>query len=240
MDHVTFSGFTNTEIAIRILLSVLLGFILGFERELTNKSAGLRTHILVCLGSTIFTIMSVYFFPTMVAVDNPARYGDPGRIAAQIITGIGFIGGGTVLRHGSTVSGLTTAALLWVSAGIGMAVGVGAYNIAIVSTLLAVIILVAVRKIEIDVLSKFTRKETKLRASITCLRENSDNILNSINEEFKDITGIRKKETDNEDEVKLTIIIRLFQNDPFHYTYGKIKALKGVNKISLQQATDEL
>ena len=91
-----------------VILSVILGFMLGLEREITNKSAGLRTHMLVCIGSCVFTILSIYAFPLAVSPDNPNGFGDPARIAAQILTGIGFIGGGTVLRHGNTVSGLTT------------------------------------------------------------------------------------------------------------------------------------
>ena len=104
-----------------ILLAMVLGFAIGFERELTNKWAGLRTHMLVCMGSCIFTLLSIHAFP--VFAHSPQA--DPARIAAQVLTGIGFIGGGTVLKHGSAIYGLTTAAALWITASIGMAYNCG-------------------------------------------------------------------------------------------------------------------
>ena len=129
----------NADILLRIIFSIILGSIIGFEREITNKSAGLRTQILVCLGSCIFTILSIYGFSTAVSL---YPIGDPSRVAAQIITGIGFIGAGTVLRQGLTVTGLTTASTLWIAAAIGMACGCGKLSIAVVSTILTIAILV--------------------------------------------------------------------------------------------------
>ena len=100
----------NSDIVIRLLAALVLGFLLGLERELTNKYAGLRTHILVCLGACVFTIISIYGFPTYatgdnVIVDNATGVRDTARVAAQIVTGIGFIGAGTVLRNGPPPSG---------------------------------------------------------------------------------------------------------------------------------------
>ena len=127
-----------------ILLAIVLGFAIGFEREITNKWAGLRTHMLVCLGSCIFTLLSIHAFP--VFAHSPQA--DPARIAAQILTGIGFIGGGTVLRHGYSIYGLTTAATLWITASIGMACGCGFTTLATVCTVLAVGTLVLIRLFE--------------------------------------------------------------------------------------------
>lgn len=106
--------FFNAEYIIRLFLALALGFSLGLERELTNKYAGLRTHILVCLGACIFTLLSIYAFPTFATGDNvdiaqATGIRDTSRVAAQIVTGIGFIGAGTVLRNGPMVFGLTTA-----------------------------------------------------------------------------------------------------------------------------------
>ena len=100
---------SDIDILIRIVISLILGSIIGLEREITNKSAGLRTQILVCLGSCIFTILSIYGFSTAVTL---YPLGDPARIAAQIITGIGFIGAGTVLRQGFTVSLISCKGIL--------------------------------------------------------------------------------------------------------------------------------
>ena len=141
----------NADILLRIIFSIILGSIIGFEREITNKSAGLRTQILVCLGSCIFTILSIYGFSTAVSL---YPIGDPSRVAAQIITGIGFIGAGTVLRQGLTVTGLTTASTLWIAAAIGMSCGCGKLSIAVVSTILTIAILVLIRIFEVKIMPK--------------------------------------------------------------------------------------
>ena len=138
------------DIYLRVLAAVLLGFVIGLEREYSNKYAGLRTHILVCLGACVFTVISIYGFPALSEIATR----DSSRVAAQIVTGIGFIGGGTVLRHGATVMGLTTAATLWIAAAIGMACGAAMYELAIASSLLSVIVLVSVRMFEKNVLKK--------------------------------------------------------------------------------------
>jgi len=100
---------------LRLLLAGVLGGLIGYEREAHGRPAGLRTHILVCLGAAMFTIVSSAY---------SGQNADPGRVASQIVTGIGFLGAGTIIRQGSIVRGLTTAASLWTTAAIGMAVGV--------------------------------------------------------------------------------------------------------------------
>ena len=127
-----------------LVISLIGGFVIGAERELTNKWAGLRTHILVCLGACVFTLLSLYGFPPHANPVGGASVGDPARIAAQIVTGIGFIGGGTVLRQGLTIQGLTTAATLWISAAIGMAAGCGKFSLSIATTIFAIIALVVI------------------------------------------------------------------------------------------------
>ncbi|HKZ45148.1 MAG TPA: MgtC/SapB family protein [archaeon] len=119
------------EITIKLVIAVLLGALIGWEREKMHRPAGLRTHMLVSLGSALFTILSLSAFPGS----------DPSRIAANIIVGIGFIGAGTVLQMKERVIGLTTAASLWTTSAIGMATGAGFYIPAIVTTLVAFVIL---------------------------------------------------------------------------------------------------
>src|SRR5690554_2770579 len=102
---------SNVEIAIRLVLSVVLGGLIGLERESHGRPAGFRTHILVCIGSTLVMIISAYAFMEF-STGRPGGY-DPGRIAAQVISGIGFLGAGTIMREGANVRGLTTAASLW-------------------------------------------------------------------------------------------------------------------------------
>jgi putative Mg2+ transporter-C (MgtC) family protein len=122
---------------VRLLVAILLGGAIGYEREVGGKPAGLRTHALVCLGSTLFMLVSIRspdFFPGVGPVD-------PGRIAAQVVTGVGFLGAGTILRAGGSVRGLTTAASIWAVAAIGLAIGVGYYITAVFSTGLALVVL---------------------------------------------------------------------------------------------------
>src|SRR6266446_8025965 len=120
-------------IALKLLLAAVLGGVIGLERELRDKPAGLRTNILICLGSTLFMSIS-----TRVA---EVLGGDPTRIAAQIISGIGFLGAGAVLHSHGFVLGLTTAATIWVVAGVGMALGAGMYGTAAEVTALAIVTL---------------------------------------------------------------------------------------------------
>ena len=126
------------EFVIRLLVATALGSIIGLDREYRTKAAGFRTHVLVALGSALFMIISVHGFDDLPKDQMTLRM-DPARIAAQVVTGIGFIGAGTIIFRKNVVKGLTTAAGMWVTAAIGLACGVGMYVLAIVSTLLVLI-----------------------------------------------------------------------------------------------------
>lgn len=223
----------------RIIASIVFGFGIGLERELTNKYAGLRTHILVCLGSCVFTILSIYAFPMAVDHTNPQAFGDPARIAAQILTGIGFIGGGTVLRHGSSVYGLTTAATLWVSASIGMACGVGMLNLGLVATLMSVGVLVLIRSFERDVLSSNIKNTKRLKITAYCSDENSQTIYDYIIDNFGYMHEISKKRSETaEGKTKITAIIDFNAKKPIQPLYKGFEALKGLDSISIQEDYD--
>lgn len=128
---------TETQI-LRLLLATLLGGLVGWERESEHKPAGLRTHMLVCIGATAFALVSL----GLPGAGQPdTRSADTSRIIAAVITGIGFLGAGTILRGRGQVEGLTTAAGLWVVAGIGASVGLGAYAVAVTTTLLTLFVL---------------------------------------------------------------------------------------------------
>ncbi len=122
-----------------IVLATVLGSAIGLERELSGKAAGLRTNVLICLGAAVFTIIS----KRMVEGTD----GSIARIAAQIVTGVGFLGAGAVIQDRRGVNGLTTAATIWLVASIGMACGAGFYKLACISALLAVIVLVVVLRL---------------------------------------------------------------------------------------------
>ena len=136
---------TYHEIAIRLILSTILGGIIGIERERRNQPAGLRTHIILCVGSTLMMLVSIH---VASEIGNPEN-SDPGRIAAQVVSGIGFLGAGAILRFGVSIKGLTTAASLWTTAGIGLGAGSGFY----VGSLLATIIII----ISLSLLSKWEK-----------------------------------------------------------------------------------
>jgi putative Mg2+ transporter-C (MgtC) family protein len=127
----------QVDLATRMLIGAALGAGIGFEREIHEHPAGMRTHLLVSLGSAIFTILSIYGFEGIVAGGVSATV-DPTRIAAQIVSGIGFLGAGAILKYGTSIRGLTTAASLWTTAAIGMAAGAGEWVIAAVGTFIVV------------------------------------------------------------------------------------------------------
>jgi putative Mg2+ transporter-C (MgtC) family protein len=125
------------DLAVRMLVAAILGAAIGLEREIHEHPAGMRTHLLVSLGSAIFTVLSIYGFEG-VGQGNVSPVVDPTRIAAQIVSGIGFHGAGAILKYGTSIRGLTTAASLWTAAAIGMAAGAGEWLIAAVGTSIVV------------------------------------------------------------------------------------------------------
>ncbi|PIQ89989.1 MAG: hypothetical protein COV72_00310 [Candidatus Omnitrophica bacterium CG11_big_fil_rev_8_21_14_0_20_42_13] len=132
------------DVIIRLVLSALLGGLVGIEREVHKREAGLRTHILVSLGSTLIMLTSMHIFD----IYNYAGGIDPSRIAAGVVTGIGFIGAGTIIRNREAIKGLTTAASIWTVSAIGLAVGCGFISAACTATILVLLVLLALRNIE--------------------------------------------------------------------------------------------
>jgi putative Mg2+ transporter-C (MgtC) family protein len=146
---------TNFEIMSRLTLAVLLSGVIGLERQMHRRNAGLRTHIMVSLGSCLIMLTSMYVFDIY---KNQAAV-DPSRIAAGVITGIGFLGAGTIIRAPEGVRGLTTASSLWVSCGIGLAVGCGFYPAAVYTTFLSLAVLLILRRFEDIIPGVNPRKE---------------------------------------------------------------------------------
>jgi|SRR5919108_5972291 putative Mg2+ transporter-C (MgtC) family protein len=148
------------ELLVQLLLAVVLGGAVGLERELKGKPAGLRTNILICVGATLFTVLSYRM--------ADAR-GDPGRVAAQILTGVGFIGAGTILHLRGSVTGLTSAATIWVVAAVGMAVGARGYIEALGTTLLVMVVLAGLSPLE----NLLARQASRSHLTIHCKPEAS-------------------------------------------------------------------
>jgi putative Mg2+ transporter-C (MgtC) family protein len=147
---------------LRLVFACGLGALIGFEREIRDREAGIRTHLLVSLGSALFTIVSAYGFHEFLTGGGNIVRADPSRIAAQIVTGIGFLGAGAIIRQGLSIRGLTTAATLWVVAAIGMASGAGYYSGAVITTILVLIALWPLRIIGYRVLRRISPAEDRL------------------------------------------------------------------------------
>lgn len=122
----------HPQMLLRLVVAVFVGALIGYERERKGKPAGVRTHGMVCLGAALFTVVSLYGFGTV---------GDPTRVAAMVVSGIGFLGAGAILHQRESVHGLTTAASLWVTAAMGLAVGVGMFAMSLVTTILVFLLL---------------------------------------------------------------------------------------------------
>lgn len=236
--------FISIDFLIRISAALVLGFILGLERELTNKYAGLRTHILVCLGACIFTIISIYGFPTFaegdnVIVEHSTGIRDTGRIAAQIVSGIGFIGAGAVLRNGPMIIGLTTAATLWISAAIGMTCGVGLYDVAVIATISSVAVLTLIRIFERRILPVGIKRFRRVKVTIYCdLQEVQavQDCLNNIGVHLEDFSA--KRLIENPEKVKITSTFELSKKKIVKELYKKLTGVCTPDSISIQEIND--
>lgn len=157
MDEVMqrMSEVLHLEVLLQLVLAILLGGAIGLERELSGKPAGLRTNILICIGATLFTALSMKM---------SLGRGDPARVAAQILPGVGFIGAGTILHARGSVTGLTSAATIWVVAAIGMALGAGDYPLALGSALLVMLILMGLGYLETFLARQATQSHLTVHA----------------------------------------------------------------------------
>jgi putative Mg2+ transporter-C (MgtC) family protein len=151
-------------VLLRLAIAAGLGGAIGFERELRERQAGLRTHLVVCVGSALFTLVSAYGFEDFFTATGTRI--DPTRIAAQVVSGIGFLGAGAIIRQGLSVRGLTTAATLWLVAAIGMACGAGYYTPALISTAVALITLGPLRIVAFKIVRRFRPQTERLLVEI--------------------------------------------------------------------------
>src|ERR1700754_1379626 len=151
----------NMELVSRLGMAAALGSVIGFERERLSWAAGLRTHMLVCVGSALIMIVSAYGFADALKYEHVVL--DPSRVAAQVVSGIGFLGAGSILLRGEIVRGLTTAASLWSVAAIGLAVGGGLYTASIAATLIILVILAGIKPIERRFITVKQRRQMTVR-----------------------------------------------------------------------------
>ena len=213
---------------VRILFSFIIGAIVGVERETHNQPAGLRTHILISIGATMVMLISIYIPQTFTNFLN----GDPGRIAAQVVSGIGFLGAGAILRFGANVKGLTTAASIWAMAAIGLAIGAGMYLISFIGV---VVILFALTIM--NVFEKRIFKERFLkRLEITVRKKNSD--LDSLQDIFDQLdikvvsTGFERNVNESAD--KVTFLISITPKLNIQKLIDTLEQREGVTSIAVE------
>jgi len=187
----------------RLCLAAVLGGLVGLERDVHGRAAGLRTHLLVSLGAALYMILS-----TIVAssVGDASRFSDPGRIAAQIITGIGFLGAGAIMKEGFSVRGLTTAACLWVVAAIGMATGAGQYSLAASTCLLSLIALSILPRID-----KLYRRDSYRTLSVkTSLDVPINTVIKAIKHDYVSVLFVDSNRDYEKKTIAISFALRIF------------------------------
>ena len=230
MEGLNFTSAFDGHVMLRLLLAILLGGAIGLERESRGRPAGLRTHILVCLGATIIMLASQSMAILSQGLAPTARVTvDPGRIAAGVVTGIGFLGAGAILRIGDLVRGLTTAGCIWFVAAIGIVIGQGLYALGIIATTFALIVLLALSILErqirpivyraVVVLTSFAQSEA-LEAQCRTLLLERDIALQDIENRLSPAEG----------RAEMTFKIRVRQHLQSGEVLRAITALPGVTE----------
>lgn len=216
---------TEWIILLRLIMAAVLSGIVGFEREFHGRAAGFRTHILLCIGSTLVMLTSIHIFD----VYNAMVPCDPGRIAAGVVTGIGFLGAGTIMHSKSSVRGLTTATSLWVVAGIGLAVGSGMYFASIATTVITMITLFFFSRIEHAMIRKDWYKTLVIEA------HEGVNLIKGAREVLAEygvrVTDFEVERSEDGTNMVLEIGVRLSTSRNDDHIVQEISRLEGVKSV---------
>ncbi|WP_347861749.1 MgtC/SapB family protein [Salimicrobium sp. PL1-032A] len=216
-----FNGIINDNLglfSVRLIIALVLSGLIGFERELKQHSAGFRTHILVGVGACIMMLLSLYGFEDYIQKYDNIRF-DPARIPSYVISGIGFLGAGTIIVNRGTIRGLTTAASIWTVAGLGLVVGAGMYDVAVLTTILVLLSLIVLNNIE----EKYLRKGAKGSYHILVQRQDDVKELLEVIERLK--VDIERMEIIQQEDVE--IIVKLSKSS----TIDAATFLKEIKKI---------
>lgn len=219
---------TEKEIILRLAIAAVLGMIVGFERERQNQPAGLRTHTILAIGSclamTISINLAMQFQPL---VPN----GDPARLAAQVVSGIGFLGAGAILRYGTSVKGLTTAASLWTNAMVGLAVGAGHYFAAVATTAMLIIILVLLNVLE----KKWIRGYETITVSVTALHNPNlvEDLMQMLKSIKKKVLSISLESDLPEEKFTANVVVKTIADDPMQDLRAGLEKIPGVSHYRL-------
>ncbi len=218
---------SNLEMLSRLMLAAGLGSVIGFERERLNWAAGLRTHMLVCVGAALMMLVSSFGFADVLNNDHVVL--DPSRVAAQVVSGIGFLGAGSILLRGEVVRGLTTAASLWSVAGVGLAVGGGMYIPATGATVIIFIILAGVKPLERRFISVRQQRGVRLladRASVSF--DSVHQVLGSGSVRVKQFVSQQSEDDPEVDE--LTIGLSRVSDSEYNAIIKRLENMPGVRK----------
>ena len=223
-------------LALRMLLAAVLGGLVGIEREWSNHSAGFRTHILVCLGSATIMLLSIYGFSDFTNEANVRI--DPARLAAQVISGIGFLGAGAIMRNGNMIKGLTTAASVWVVAAIGLCVGAGFYVGAFLCTLMALISLYILNIWEKSLFS--SRKHYQVKLKIVNNPDTVKQLVSLLGElklqivHFNMVQQVQASEREQLPETTIDVCLTMKKHDKLMYDLSVIAEIEGVISMESQ------
>lgn len=215
------------EISVRLFLAALLGGVIGWERERDNHPAGFRTHILVSVGSALIMLVSAYGFQEFMDINN-VRF-DPSRVGAQVVSGIGFLGAGAIVRQGLTVNGLTTAATLWVVAGIGLAVGSGFIYGAILTTILVFISLELLKRFDYYFRLKNNMQIVTLELDRDAVTVGQ--IASFIGQKGIEIDRLEVDQNDQSQLIKIKFFVRFSSKRSMASIIDQIKGIDGVIAI---------
>lgn len=213
------------EIILRLLLAAVFGGVVGYQREIVDRPAGFRTHVLVCTGSALMMMVSIYPFTGFKQVDLS-------RIAAGVVTGIGFLGAGTIIRQGSIVRGLTTAASLWTIAGVGLAVGSGFYLASVATTVLVFVVLAEFKLVETHLIGTKRHKILKVK-SIDWPGQigKISTILGDLGISIKNVEII----PEGEGKTQVRLLVDIPKTTTTDFTLRKLMEIKGVVELGWEE-----
>lgn len=216
-------------IAFRLLLSIFLGGVIGWERETRKQQAGLRTHVIICLGGCLLMLISIFIPQTFQNFQN----GDPGRIAAQVVSGIGFLGAGAIFSLGGSIRGLTTAATIWIMAAIGLAIGAGMYMGALLATLLILFVLVVLGKVE----RKFFQEDVLkvLQISFSSTKIETDRVFATLEQHKITTQSVNILQSQDKKKSKMKLFVHVPAKVKIKELYKDLNAISHVSQISLGQ-----
>lgn len=220
---------TDYDMILRLCLGFAAGAIIGLERASRRQVAGLRTHILIATGSTLLMLLSIY----LPQHYNPMRTSDPGRIAAQVVSGIGFLGAGAIIRLGNNIKGLTTAASLWYVAALGLVIGAGLFTVAGLGVVLGLVTLTVLNKIEVKLFPSVRNK--LLEISYKESSPNTKEALDLIKESGIKIQSIDVNQGSKEKGTKLRLLVSIPSTVDIASIARSIKTSGNVGKVEIKE-----